>query len=105
MKRLEFNWPEDKIKEFCRRWKIRRLELFGSALREDFQADSDVDILVSLEPDANWSLFDHMNMEEELAGIFGRKVDLISREAIEESRNWIRRKAILESAEVVYESR
>lgn len=95
----------DKITDFCRRWKIVELALFGSALRDDFHPGSDVDFLVSFAPDANWSLLDHVTMEEEISGILGRKVDLVSRRAIERSDNWIRRKSILESAQPYYVAR
>ena len=90
--------PRDKIAEFCRRWKISRLELFGSALRADFRPDSDVDFLVSFAPGSGWSLFDLVEMEMELSQLLGRKADLVPRVSIERSHNWIRRKAILESA-------
>ena len=90
------------VEVFCRKWKIAELALFGSVLRDDFRPDSDVDVLVSFAPDADWSLLDHLAMEEELAGILGRKVDLVSRRAVERSANRIRRQAILGSAEVVY---
>ncbi len=90
------------VEAFCRKWKISELALFGSVLRDDFRPDSDVDVLVSFAQEADWSLLDHMAMEEELAGILGRKVDLVSRRAIERSANRIRRQAILGSAEVVY---
>jgi hypothetical protein len=99
-----FRLPREGIAEFCRRWKIEELSLFGSTLREDFSPDSDVDFLVSFAPDAAWSLFDHAAMEEELSSVVGRKVDLVSRRAVEKSGNWIRRRAILESAEVIYVS-
>jgi hypothetical protein len=92
----------EKIADFCRRWKITELAFFGSVLREDFGPESDVDVLVSFAPEADWSLFDHMEMEEELSALLGRNVDLVSRRAIERSRNWLRRKAILESAEPLY---
>lgn len=95
----------DKIADFCRRWKIVELALFGSALRDDFHSASDVDFLVSFAPDANWSLLDHVTMEDEVSGILGRKVDLVSRRAVEQSDNWIRRKAILESAQPLYVAR
>lgn len=88
--------------DFCRRWKIRELSLFGSSLRDDFGPDSDIDLLYSVEPDAHWSLLDHAAMEEELEALLGRRVDLVSRKAIERSPNWIRRNAILSSARVVY---
>jgi predicted nucleotidyltransferase len=94
--------PEEKIAEFCGRWKITELALFGSVLREGFRPDSDVDVLVTFAPEAAWSLWDHLTMQEELSAILGRKVDLVSRRAIERSRNWIRRKAILEHAKTFY---
>jgi predicted nucleotidyltransferase len=93
------------VAAFCRRWKVRELAVFGSALREDFSPDSDVDILVTFEPDANWGLLDQTTMESELAALLGRRVDLVSRRAIERSPNWIRRQAILESAETVHVAR
>ena len=95
----------EKIAEFCRRWKITEFALFGSVLRDDFRPDSDVDVLVTFAPDAEWSLFDDVDMEEALSAIFGRKVDLVSRRAVERSDNWIRRKAILSTAEPVYVAR
>lgn len=103
--RTEIPIPTERLDEFCRRWKIAELRVFGSALREDFRPDSDLDLLVTFGPDADWSLLDHVAMEEELTGIVGRKVDLVSQRAIERSSNWIRRKAILESAEPYFASR
>ena len=94
-----------KVADFCRRWKITEFALFGSVLRDDFRPDSDVDVLVTFAPDAEWSLFDHVDMEEELSAMLDRKVDLISRRAVERSDNWIRRKAILSTAEPVYVAR
>src|SRR3990170_2944244 len=92
------SFDEESLAACCRRWKILRLEVFGSALREDFGPDSDIDLLVTFSPDAEWSLFDHVRMTEELAAILGRDVDLISRRAVERSHNWIRRQAILDSS-------
>ena len=96
--------PKEEVAAFCRRWQIKELALFGSALRDDFRPDSDVDVLVQFDAEARHTLFDMVFMQEELQRIFGRKVDLVSRRGIETSRNYIRRRAILESAEVVYES-
>lgn len=93
---------KERIADFCRKWKIRELSFFGSVLRDDFGPESDVDVLASYMEEAQWSLLDHYYMQEELAEIFGRKVDLLTRRAVEQSRNWIRRKAILEGAETVY---
>ena len=92
----------NQIEAFCKKWGIRELALFGSALRDDFRPDSDVDFLVSFSPDVTWGLLDHAVMERELAEIVGRPVDLVSRKAVELSHNWIRRKAILESVQVLY---
>ena len=105
MKMHAIDFCEQAIEEFCERWKISEMSLFGSALRDDLGPDSDIDLLVSFAPEADWSLFDHLHMEEELSGILGRKVDLVSKRAVERSTNWIRKKAILESARPVYESR
>ena len=73
----------ERIAEFCQKWKIRELSLFGSVLREDFGSESDVDILVSFEPDAPWSYFEWADMQEELNAIFDRKVDLVEKEVAE----------------------
>jgi len=97
---VELHRPE--LVAFCQRWKIRELAAFGSVLRADFRADSDIDLLVTFDPDANWGLLEQATMESELAAILGRSVDLVSRRAIERSPNWIRRQAILESAETIH---
>ena len=94
--------PMDGITEFCQRWGISEFAFFGSVLRDDFGPDSDIDVLVRYSPDARISLLDEVEMEWELADLFGRKVDLVGRAAIEASRNPIRREAILSSAETVY---
>ncbi|MCL7455223.1 MAG: nucleotidyltransferase domain-containing protein [Anaerolineae bacterium] len=93
--------PESDISQFCQRWRIREWALFGSVLRDDFDAESDLDILVDFAPDADWSLLDHIQMEQELEALLGRKVDLLSRRAVERSRNWLRRREIFDTAEVV----
>ncbi|MEN3001958.1 MAG: nucleotidyltransferase domain-containing protein [Armatimonadota bacterium] len=90
------------LKYLCRKWRIARLEVFGSVLRADFRADSDIDLLVTFEPGIRWSFFQLYRAESEFSALFGRKVELISREGVERSANYIRRKAILESAEVLY---
>ena len=92
----------EKMTDFCRRWDVRELALFGSVLRDDFRQDSDIDVLVSFSPDARRDLFDLVDMQDELSAIFARNVDLVCREGIERSHNYIRRKAILSTAEVLY---
>jgi predicted nucleotidyltransferase len=91
-----------KIREFCRRWSITEFALFGSVLREDFRPSSDIDVLVTFAPDSTITLFDLGDIEDELSEILGRKVDLVMKRGIERSPNYIRRKAILSSAEVIY---
>ncbi len=101
---LKIALPEDKIADFCRRWRVTELALFGSVLRRDFRPDSDVDLLISFAPDARWSLFDLVTMEHELETVFGREVDLVERHAIEQADNYIRRKSILNNTEIIYAS-
>ena len=93
---------EDALTEFCQRWNIQELALFGSILREDFGASSDVDVLVAFGNNAQWGLLEHVQMENELRQLLGREVDLVSKRAIEQSQNWIRREEILDSARTVY---
>ena len=94
--------PMARLAEYCRANGIARLDVFGSALRADFGPESDIDLLVEFEPGRTPGLFDFGRIEQEFSEIFGRKVDLISRSGIERSRNYIRRAAILESAETIY---
>ena len=102
MGKINIDLPKDRIADFCRKWNIREFSLFGSVLREEFRPDSDIDVLVTFSEDANNSLFDLVHMEEELEQIFGREVDLVSRRGIESSRNYLRKKAILGTAEAIY---
>jgi uncharacterized protein len=94
--------PQQQIDAFCRKWAIAELSLFGSILRDDFRDDSDIDVLVRFRPEASHSLFDIVRMKKELSQILGREVDLISQRGLESSRNYLRRREILQSAEVVY---
>ena len=101
---MSISIPVDKksIAEFCRRWKITEFAFFGSALREDFRPDSDVDVLVTFDRTAKVSLFDLSNMEIELKEIIGREVDIVERPSVEQSENYIRRKHILSNLELFY---
>jgi uncharacterized protein with HEPN domain/predicted nucleotidyltransferase len=87
----------DRLAELCDRWKIAEVTPFGSALRDDFRPDSDIDLLVTYRADADWSLFDTAGLDAEFAELFHRPVDVVNRRAVEASPNWIRRKAILEN--------
>jgi predicted nucleotidyltransferase len=95
--------PES-VSRFCRERGIARLEIFGSALRDDFRRDSDVDLLCTLTPekDQRCGLLEWVDMQFKLQVIFGRPVDLVSRWAIERSRNRYRRDAILSTARPIY---
>jgi uncharacterized protein len=92
---------EAQLAAFCQEWKITKLELFGSMLIEPSCAQ-DIDLLVTFAPDARWGLFEHEHMQNELARMLGRSVDLTSRRAIEASGNAPRRNAILNSVVPIY---
>jgi predicted nucleotidyltransferase len=95
----------EQIADFCLRHHIERLSLFGSVLREDFRTDSDVDVLVDFDPNVPVSFWDVVRVQEELGVLLGRTVDLVERRAVERSKNYIRRRHILNSLEPVYVAR
>ncbi len=99
------NLETEKIAKICQNWQIVELALFGSVLRNDFNFDSDIDVLVSFAEDAKITFFDLDTIEQELGKLFNRPVDLVTKTAIEKSHNWIRKKNILENAQVIYEQR
>ena len=99
MKQIRITLPHKKIEEFCTKWKISEMALFGSVLSEEFHPDSDVDVLVSFRDDADWGLFEFVDMIDELGVVFGRKVDLVEKDSL---RNPFRRQAILADNEVIY---
>ena len=96
------NVPEAALADYCRKWRIRRLEVFGSILRDDYGSESDVDFLVTFDSEARMSLMTLVRAEEELAGIVGRSVDLVEREPIEKSRNWMLRRMILDGTQPLF---
>jgi predicted nucleotidyltransferase len=102
MRKTDIPIPKEQIAEFCRRWKVAEFSLFGSVLREDFHPGSDVDVLVTFKPGARVSLFDLVDMKSELETLFGRAVDLVEKQAMLESPNYIRRKSILANTRLVY---
>ena len=93
---------EATLSSFCREWRVAEMALFGSVLRDDFGEGSDIDLLVTFEAGVRRSLWDIIEMQDELKGLLGREVDLVERVVIERSRNYIRRAAILSSAQVIY---
>jgi predicted nucleotidyltransferase len=102
MKLKNIELPMEQIKAFCDRWQVIEFALFGSILGDDFRPDSDIDVLITFSPTAKRGLTETLQMRDELQAIFDRKVDLIVKAAIERSENWLRRKNILESAEIIY---
>ncbi len=94
--------PIEKIAAFCHQWQVTELALFGSVLRDDFRDDSDIDVMVQFHPDAHPTFSTLDQMEAELKNIFHRDIDLITRQGIEASRNYLRRHEILSSAQVIY---
>ena len=89
----------ERIKTFCRKWKVRELSIFGSALRDDFGPGSDIDVLVAYDEEAAWDVWDHLHAEEELKEVLGRDVDLVAKTAL---RNPFRREHILLNREIIY---
>ena len=98
-RKKKFRIPRKRIAEFCQRWSVTEFALFGSALRADFRPDSDVDVLVSIDPKAYIGLFEIIDMKLELQDMFKRSVDLVEKEGLV---NPYRRKEILRTAQVVY---
>lgn len=96
---LPINIERDWLEDFCRRWKVRELPLFGSVIREDFGPQSDIDFLVSFLPEEEWDLLDFVNIQIELSDRFARHVDLVEKKGI---RNPFRRRHILANHQVIY---
>ncbi len=90
---------QSEIAELCQRWQIIEFGLFGSALREDFRPDSDIDILITFSTDHPWNLFDVMNLQRELETLFGRNVDLVQKK---ELQNPYRRANILQTHRIIH---
>ena len=99
-KRLAVSLPT--LDEFCQQHKITELSVFGSILREDFNLDSDIDLLVKFDPNAHISLMDMIKIENKFKILLKRNIDLVSKKAIENSKNWIRRQNILNNSEIIY---
>ncbi len=95
---LQIQLPQAEIAAFCRRNHIRQLSLFGSVLRDDFGPDSDIDVLVEFEPDAEISLFDLIGMQLELAELWQRPIDLVPQRGLKS----LIKDEVLQSAEVLY---
>jgi len=95
--------PPETLADFCRKWGIQKLEIFGSILRADYRPESDIDLLYKPAAQSRWGL-GFVRLRAELEGLMGQRVDLVSRQAVERSRTPIRRQAILSTAQVLYEA-
>jgi hypothetical protein len=92
--------PFEQLAAFAKKWRIVELSLFGSVVKpEEFRDDSDVDVLVAFDPASRWSAFRLVDMKDELEEIFGRRVDMIDRDAL--SNPYVRR-SIFTDRQVVY---
>jgi hypothetical protein len=101
---LRLDLPSDEIAALCRKYDVETLAVFGSILRDDFGPSSDVDFLVRFRGnDCGPWMSKLTELEEDLSKTLNRPVDLVNWRGIEQSRNPIRRQAILDSARVVYE--
>ena len=104
-KMKNINLDTETISKICQNWQIVELALFGSVLREDFNSNSDIDLLVSFAEDAKITFFDLDDLEQEFSQLFNRPVDVVTKAAIEQSHNWIRRNNILGNSQIIYEQR
>lgn len=98
MRALSIDIPSEQLAEFCRRYEVREMALFGSALRDDFGPDSDLDILVEFDPSAEVGFMTLSRMGRELSALLGRRVDLVPKQGLKEKI----RRDVLDSAEVIY---
>jgi predicted nucleotidyltransferase len=95
----------DSIREFCRKWHIRQLYVFGSVLREDFRPESDIDFLAEFETCPavdDFDFFDEIHMRDEISALLGREVDIIDRSVIESASNPYIRRELLSAARPVF---
>jgi predicted nucleotidyltransferase len=98
-------FPADRMVELCRKYQVVELSVFGSLLREDFGPDSDVDFLVVFQDDDNGPWMEKLQrLEEDLSALLGREVEVVPKESVVQSENWIRRNHILSTAQVIYGS-
>ncbi len=100
---LSIELPRSELAELCRKHNVRELAVFGSALGADFRPDSDVDFLVRFQNDDAGPWMSHLTgLQEDLERLLSRPVDVVDWNGMEKSRNYIRRKAILEAHRLLY---
>ena len=96
--RVKIDLPRKELTDFCHRYQVKRLALFGSVLRKDFRPDSDVDVLVLFKPKARIGLLTLSRMQRELSELLNRRVDLVPMDGIKP----VIRKSVLSNIEEVY---
>jgi predicted nucleotidyltransferase len=96
------NIDKNKIAVFCKKWKIQELAIFGSFIRDDFNDQSDIDVLITFLPRVTWG-FEIAELREELSLIFNRKIDLLNKRSLELSKNSYKKDEILKSCKVIYD--
>jgi uncharacterized protein len=89
------------IIDFCQRWNLIEFAIFGSVLRDDFRDNSDIDVLVNLAPNHGLSLFDWIDMQQELETLFNREIDLVDKRGL---KNPYRRSEIMNTRQIIYAS-
>jgi predicted nucleotidyltransferase len=100
---MHLDVPLEAIAEICRKYGVVELSVFGSVLRDDFRSDSDVDFLVRFRNDDTGPWMSKLtDLEADLSTLLGRDVDVVSRPAVEQSENYLRRRHILNSAQKIY---
>jgi predicted nucleotidyltransferase len=90
--------PQKSLEAFCQKYQVQRLALFGSVLRDDFNTNSDVDVLVVFDPSARVTFMTLGRMKRELSEIFQRQVDIVPQEGLKPAI----REAVLSSAQELY---
>jgi hypothetical protein len=96
--------PVEPLHKFCLHWKVSELAVFGSDIHENYLLENDLDMLISFKDDTHWELFDLVNMESELGVIFNKEIDLVEKKAVTNSKNYLRRKGILDNIQIIFES-
>jgi predicted nucleotidyltransferase len=96
--RARFDFDSERIQRFAAQFGVEELSLFGSAVREDFSPESDIDVLVSFLPGAHVTLFDLVDMADQLSQILGRPVDLVTKQGLKP----LIRRSVIDSSRLIY---
>ncbi|MGI0482589.1 nucleotidyltransferase family protein [Geminocystis sp. CENA526] len=100
-KRLQISLNQ--LFDICQQWNIKEMALFGSVLRNDFNNESDVDFLISFQPNTPQGLLTMSQLKSQLESLLNYPVDIAIKDSLKDSDNWIRSKEILTTAQTIYE--